>query len=326
MVLRLALEIQSVSMCPSWSMTSSLLKIAQGFFGNIFRAIFINAKGEQRDVGTLNSFAIMLCTSYSCLFRISIPIVLKVPKRAKNITREQELRARREELTETLCWALLASKPKHLNVVTFIGICMDVPGASGPCQVLTYHTNGSLSGYLKRNNDTVLETWKVNPQSLFDMVRGIVASVAHLHENQLIHGDLKLDNIVVTHDGRPCVSDLGKARKVGGEWPQGTQLLLDRMPPEFLFHRQFDFRGDVWMLGLLLLDVFRRRPLNPFKVDAKNRVESVKMEMGEQMENESGTPDVHISRVVATVFPRGSNIHTLFEEVLIHCLQFSVDD
>ena len=44
----------------------------------------------------------------------------------------------------------------------------------------------------------------------------------------LVHGDLALDNVVLTSTGVPRVSDLGLARSVNGKWPQGTPLRLRR--------------------------------------------------------------------------------------------------
>lgn len=43
------------------------------------------------------------------------------------------------------------------------------------------------------------------------LFKGIVEGVGYLHSNGIIHRDLKLSNILLTHDGQPKIADFGLA-------------------------------------------------------------------------------------------------------------------
>ena len=84
--------------------------------------------------------------------------------------------------------------------------------------------------------------------------RDIVEGVNYLHENNIAHRDLKLDNILI--DDNTCtIMDLGLSEKVGQHNPEeqdfcGTPSYCS---PEIIL--QNNYRGkesDIWALGVIL--------------------------------------------------------------------------
>ena len=104
----------------------------------------------------------------------------------------------------------------------------------------------------------------------------ILIAVMVLHKNQLIHGDLKSDNIMVCDDHSTGeysikVIDFGECRRVhlyqtvvGSPIPTGTD---EYAPPEQIKdgkeniyydgpHYQISFESDIYALGSILVDIY----------------------------------------------------------------------
>ncbi|KAF9440354.1 kinase-like protein, partial [Macrolepiota fuliginosa MF-IS2] len=95
--------------------------------------------------------------------------------------------------------ALIWNQLKHPNVLQFYGIhhLSDVYGRIG--LVSPWMKNGNLPGYLKIHPDA--------PRLPF--VYDIVNGLRYLHQNQVIHGDLKGLNILISDAGFACLADFG---------------------------------------------------------------------------------------------------------------------
>ncbi|KAJ7472653.1 TKL/TKL-ccin protein kinase, partial [Mycena latifolia] len=90
-------------------------------------------------------------------------------------------------------WARL----KHRNVLPFIGVCDDI--APWPVLVSPFYKFGHVGTYLKKHPST-------NRQ---DLVRGVASGLQYLHAHDIVHGDLKVQNVLVDERGSPCICDFG---------------------------------------------------------------------------------------------------------------------
>ncbi|PRT57035.1 Serine/threonine-protein kinase PRR1 [Wickerhamiella sorbophila] len=114
------------------------------------------------------------------------------------------------------------------------------------------------------------------------MFADVVSAVAYLHQNYVVHRDIKLENVLVTLPAAELlaledpisyphpiciVTDLGLARTIDPDNPLLTTRCgsEDYVPPEILMGQPYDGRvTDCWALGALLYAVLEGRlPFDP---------------------------------------------------------------
>ncbi|KAF7343889.1 TKL/TKL-ccin protein kinase [Mycena venus] len=89
------------------------------------------------------------------------------------------------------------SRLNHKNVLPFIGICEDI--APWPVLISPYYKFGHVGTYLKKHPS-------INRR---DLVTGVACGLQYLHAHDIVHGDLKVPNVLVDKRGAPCICDFG---------------------------------------------------------------------------------------------------------------------
>jgi serine/threonine protein kinase len=95
----------------------------------------------------------------------------------------------------------------------------------------------------------------------------IADALAHAHDRQIVHRDLKGANVVITPDGRVKVLDFGLARRMDKatidvitrsqasvERERGIVGTLPYMAPEILTGETASYQSDIWALGVVLYE------------------------------------------------------------------------
>jgi tetratricopeptide (TPR) repeat protein/predicted kinase len=104
------------------------------------------------------------------------------------------------------------------------------------------------------------------PRSL-RIVRRLCETLAHIHGEGIVHGDLKPENIVVRADGTPVLVDFGLAAQF---WRELSRETLEAggamtgtaayMAPEQILGEPIDARADLYALGCILYELVAGRP------------------------------------------------------------------
>lgn len=110
-----------------------------------------------------------------------------------------------------------------------------------------------------------------------DIVAAVFGGVAHAleaaHESQVLHLDIKPDNILINRKGQVKVTDFGLAKLAGaagfGAAGGGT---IGYMPPEQMRGEPLDGRCDEWALASVSYEMLVGS--NPFIVESLNQAES----------------------------------------------------
>jgi serine/threonine-protein kinase len=91
---------------------------------------------------------------------------------------------------------------------------------------------------------------------LLRIARDIAQALAYAHAQQIIHRDIKVDNILLADDGRAVLTDFGIARAATvtatGTGPNMTIGTPHYLSPEQAQGRQLDGRADLYALGVTL--------------------------------------------------------------------------
>jgi serine/threonine protein kinase len=108
---------------------------------------------------------------------------------------------------------------------------------------------------------------KLSTQAVMRYAVQIADALAHAHDRQIVHRDLKGANVIVTHDGRVKVLDFGLARRLDKNTVDAVTRSLaslerDRsivgtlpyMAPEVLAGEVGGYQSDIWALGVLLYE------------------------------------------------------------------------
>eukprot|EP00826_Nyctotherus_ovalis_P061975 TRINITY_DN8886_c0_g1_i13.p1 TRINITY_DN8886_c0_g1~~TRINITY_DN8886_c0_g1_i13.p1 ORF type:complete len:269 (-),score=33.21 TRINITY_DN8886_c0_g1_i13:18-824(-) len=92
----------------------------------------------------------------------------------------------------------------------------------------------------------------------------IVTAVEYIHENFILHRDLKPKNILITSEGTPKIADFGLSRSYQlplGNYTHEIQSLYYRAPEILLGSAQYSTGVDVWSLGCILYEIFAGKVL-----------------------------------------------------------------
>lgn len=84
---------------------------------------------------------------------------------------------------------------------------------------------------------------------LFDLI----FSLDYLHNNRIVHGDIKPNNIIIKPDGTPIIIDYDLSRFANGD--RFTKRIFGTkffMSPELVIENKFSAKSDIWSLGMTL--------------------------------------------------------------------------
>ncbi|KAL6603595.1 hypothetical protein ACP70R_043956 [Stipagrostis hirtigluma subsp. patula] len=165
---------------------------------------------------------------------------------------EREFRAEVEALSAT----------RHENLVPLQGFCV-----RGRLRLLLYPymANGSLHDWLHdRPGGAAALRWR----DRLRIARGASRGVRHIHERctpQIVHRDIKSSNILLDERRNARVADFGLARLILPDRTHVTTELVGTpgyIPPEYGQAWAATLRGDVYSLGVVLLELLTgRRPV-----------------------------------------------------------------
>ncbi|KAG5065094.1 hypothetical protein AAZX31_04G019400 [Glycine max] len=141
----------------------------------------------------------------------------------------------------------ILSKIQHKNVVKFVGACTKPPNLY---LVTEYMSGGSMFDFLHKQK-TVLAL-----PSLLKVAIDVSEGMKYLHQNDIIHRDLKAANLLIDENGVVKVSDFGVARVHDQSGIMTAETGTYRwMAPEVIEHKPYDQKADVFSFGIVLWEM-----------------------------------------------------------------------
>ncbi|KAJ1301301.1 hypothetical protein OPQ81_003703 [Rhizoctonia solani] len=167
---------------------------------------------------------------------------------------------------EIKIWRLLGNHP---HIASFIGIAPvnDYhPKYLAEGAVSDYCAHGDLKTYLYKSDEDV-----VNHQTRFELLLGVIQGLAYIHEQSVVHGDLKAHNILVDGDGKVArICDFGSSSIECGCYsgPHEQEGTVPWDSPELWMEEDEPLRthqSDIWAYGCVALEVqMGLMPWDPF--------------------------------------------------------------
>lgn len=123
--------------------------------------------------------------------------------------------------------------------------------------------NGSITmEYLPSNLLKLIESRSIDPAKITHFVRDMVKWLEKLHSRNLIHGDIKPENICITNKGTLQIIDYGLMCRDDFQLPDNAPIYTAYYRHPWIFNSQFikvPFRVakafDMWALGVVILEI-----------------------------------------------------------------------
>ncbi|OCB88110.1 kinase-like protein [Sanghuangporus baumii] len=161
---------------------------------------------------------------------------------------------------ELYVWAKL----KHKNILPLLGYAFEQK-SNYPLLVSEWMENGSAWDFVK---------------SHLDYYRHSSGYIAYLHERDVVHSDIKSDNVLISNSGDALLCDFGLSRMITASrtYAKMTSTIkgTDRyMAPEFFDppYTKHSEKTDIWAFGMTVFELLaRERPfakVHPFAIPSE---------------------------------------------------------
>ncbi|XP_042493518.1 serine/threonine-protein kinase STY46-like isoform X2 [Macadamia integrifolia] len=138
-------------------------------------------------------------------------------------------------------------KVRHKNVVQFIGACTQPPTL---CIVTEFMSGGSVYDFLHKQKGV----FKL--PSLLKVAVDVSKGMNYLHQNNIVHRDLKAANLLMDENEVVKVADFGVARVQTQSGVMTAETGTYRwMAPEVIEHKPYDHKADVFSFGIVLWEL-----------------------------------------------------------------------
>ncbi|RZC55001.1 hypothetical protein C5167_013865 [Papaver somniferum] len=138
-------------------------------------------------------------------------------------------------------------KVRHKNVVQFIGACTRPPSL---CIVTEFMSGGSIYDFLHKQKGF----FKL--PSVIRVAIDVSKGMNYLHQNKIIHRDLKAANLLMDENKVVKVADFGVARVQAQSGVMTAETGTYRwMAPEVIEHKPYDHKADIFSFAIVLWEM-----------------------------------------------------------------------
>ncbi|NWQ98806.1 M3K19 kinase, partial [Burhinus bistriatus] len=147
---------------------------------------------------------------------------------------------------------------KHINIVTYLGTCLEDNILS---IFMEFVPGGSISSIINRFGPL--------PEIvLCKYTKQILQGVAYLHDNCVVHRDIKGNNVMLMPNGIVKLIDFGCARRLAWVSLSGTQSEMLKsvhgtpywMAPEVINESGYGRKSDIWSVGCTVFEMATGKP------------------------------------------------------------------
>uniref|UniRef100_A0A663DPM4 Protein kinase domain-containing protein n=1 Tax=Aquila chrysaetos chrysaetos TaxID=223781 RepID=A0A663DPM4_AQUCH len=216
-----------------------------------FKCSFCLSSCQWKKMSCYNLLVMHCCDIYLKIFTLSylgqlIAVKQVVLAMSDQLTTEKEYQKFHEEVD-------LLKTLKHVSIVTYLGTCLEDNTLS---IFIEFVPGGSISSIINRFGPL--------PEIvLCQYTKQILQGVAYLHDNCVVHRDIKGNNVMLMPNGIVKLTDFGSARRLAWVSLHGTQSeMLNSvhatpywMAPEVINESGYGRKSDTWSVDCTLFEM-----------------------------------------------------------------------
>lgn len=145
----------------------------------------------------------------------------------------------------------LLKQLKHVNIVQLLDVTAS--DRKDSVYLVFEYCDFDFSGLLHDKTDPF------NESQIKRLIIQLLSALQYLHENEVIHRDIKLSNLLYNSSGQLKLADFGLARKLTSRTRTLTPgvVTLNYRSPELLMNcASYDYSVDIWSAGCVIFELF----------------------------------------------------------------------
>uniref|UniRef100_A0A0E0EGR7 Protein kinase domain-containing protein n=1 Tax=Oryza meridionalis TaxID=40149 RepID=A0A0E0EGR7_9ORYZ len=189
----------------------------------------------------------------------------------------------------------------HENVLQFYGACTR---PQKYCIVTEYMPGGNLYDFLHKQNNVL------DLLTILRIAISISKGMDYLHQNNIIHRDLKTANLLMGYHQVVKIADFGVARQGNQEGQMTAETGTYRwMAPEIINHKPYDNKADVFSFAIVLWELVPYDNMTPLQA-------ALGVRQGFRLEIPSSV-NPRLSKLIQRCWDEDPDVRPVFAEIVI---------